>query len=507
MSKFMLGLLSAAFGGAALADPPEDLFLALIAGPAVSPPTQFMYTFNAVFNMTALRAPAQSIVLNLPTGVNVVVPLETFQPRAGYLFYDIDGDQIDEIVVDPSAQPEDFSWRWYGRAQGWTVALTTERGVIAGRISGPNGNYAVTPRNGHVELGKVNSDHWKTHEEDTDAAASTVRSDTRAARSVPWIPASWNRSCPGSLPNANASSVIDVLVMYTSGTLVNNGDTEAGVRAVVQAAIDDANQSLRNSLVNTVTFSLRGVEFVGGTFNYDGTGIDNALYTFGGFRPSASDPYMTFPGNAYVQSRRNSQWADIVALARTPGDGTCGVSMIQRVTTAGYAYEPGADFEKFAYLVFNPACGPDRLNLAHELGHGMGMEHDPRNSETSQLSGYDPSCPWSYGHRRPLGPDGYRFRTVMAYWQQGEGGGGPGGCASNASCPVIDAYSQPAMVWANYALYPLGLNDPNAQPIGVATPTATQAAAKGFDTLSRLAPVVEAFRARPDSIFANGFQF
>jgi hypothetical protein len=45
-----------------------------------------------------------------------------------------------------------------------------------------------------------------------------------------------------------------------------------------------------------------------------------------------------------------------------------------------------------------------------------------------------------------------------------------------------------------------------AWPIGVSTATSSQKAARANDTLPRLAPIVEAFYARPDEIFANGFE-
>jgi peptidyl-Asp metalloendopeptidase len=105
----------------------------------------------------------------------------------------------------------------------------------------------------------------------------------------------------------------------------------------------------------------------------------------------------------------------------------------------------------------------------------------------------------------------------MAYPLSGGGGGspGPGNCASEPACPILDAYSNPEWdgnpVGDNtsgpYGLQPSTTGKPDAGPIGVLTSVpGVQTAARAVDTIPRLAPIVEAFRARPDSIFANGFQ-
>lgn len=98
----------------------------------------------------------------------------------------------------------------------------------------------------------------------------------------------------------------------------------------------------------------------------------------------------------------------------------------------------------------------------------------------------------------------------MSYWDNGSGGG-PGGCGSESNCPLIDAYSNPNIAWAGpvSGLVPIGPSNPlpaNAAPIGVEVPGSSYPAARGYDTIQRLAPIVAAFRSRPELIFANGFQ-
>lgn len=161
----------------------------------------------------------------------------------------------------------------------------------------------------------------------------------------------------------------------------------------------------------------------------------------------------------------------------------------------------------------------DRFNLAHELGHQLGMEHDPRNSEVPGTPGVDAACPWAYSHRRGDDvPERFRFRTIGGEWEVGPGVGSPYRCGIGigdpAICPLIDAYSTPSLEWTGfekngggppYGLQPVGTLA-GAQAIGIAVQTSQQRRANAADTILRLAPITAAFRARPEQIFANGFQ-
>ncbi|MFA7541682.1 MAG: reprolysin-like metallopeptidase, partial [Lysobacterales bacterium] len=294
------------------------------------------------------------------------------------------------------------------------------------------------------------------------------------------------------------------------------GNTSS-VHAGLQSALDDANQALRNGGIQNVTFSPRGPELLpnpGIDFIYDEAPIVQALHRLAGVATAPPPVFYTFPGNVYVAARRDAMWADIVALARDDlsGQQTCGYSVVNRwVANNDYPREPGPDFEKFAYLVFDPGCGADRLNLAHELGHQLGMEHDPANY---WAPGSLPSCPWSFAHKRSAGDPRFRFRTVTAYWQNIGHRPGPGDCGSDSNCPLIDSFSTPLLEWAGdpasggpppFGLQPVGTVS-GAWPIGIASASHPNRPAHGVDTLRRIAPFAQDYRARPELIFANGFQ-
>lgn len=520
MLKFVrLVAAMAAFSFMAPVSAQTNVFSVVVSNGVFSPPAENLRTYLVSLNTEAMRAGASSMTLNPPVGSTEVVHLIRFEARAGYVPVDTDGDGDSELVPDPNASPEQISWFWYGKSATWTVSATMEQGVLAGRIASANVRFSLTPKaGGQTELGWVNTQYWRNHDGDTEAgaAASTsallpVRYEQEQRPAGEWmsqissISGEWDTSC--SAPLSQAPSVIDVLVLYTSGVYEFYNFNHAAVRAVVRSVVDGANMSIWNSGIRTIHVQLRNVEPVPGSFNYDGQNIVNALEHLGGWASSTTSPYMTFPGNASVLARRNENEADVVALARRSSDSSCGYSLIQDVHSNGYAREPGPEFEKFSYMVFRPECDADRLNFTHELGHLLGMDHDPRNADVDSVR----SCPWSFGHRRAdLANTSLRFRTVMSYWEAGNTsnpphGYGPRGCSNSNDCPLIDAFSTPGLEFNGSGMFPLG-TFPGSPEIGVPAPTTDWKAARGVDTLQRLAPIVRDFRGRADQIFRDHFQ-
>lgn len=512
-----------------------DVFTKVVQGGDPSPADAYKGVWSVAINADELKFSPPEITLNLPDLAPVTVQLDHWEPRAGFVMeYDEEGNG--HMIPDPNAKPEDFSWLWYGRGGEWTVSLTMHKGIVAGRASSAERRYGLEPRPGPVtQLGLINSSYWKTHVDDgldnpkreavSAAPATTASASSLGPTLAMPLPAStkgptWDDSCAASLDTSHVN-VVDVLVMYTSGYLSYAGSATQ-VEAQVQAGLDDANTSLRNSQMYALRFALAGVEAVPAGFNYDVSGIEASLLRLTGYTVVPPiDGYCSFSNpNTAVRNRREAKHADIVALARrdatNPPEQTCGAGWVQRVVyNNGCAMEPGADWgEKFPYFIFDPQCNSDRLNFAHEIGHTLGMEHDPQNSDVG-AGGARPSCPWSFGHRRPdTGvAQSYRFRTVMAYWNNvllSGGGVGPGACANSADCQQIDAYSNWNLQWAGPSgIQPLPLL-PSSALIGVQVPwippSGQQPQSHAFDTMQRLGAIVADFRARPDAIFANNFQ-
>lgn len=482
----------------------------------------FEQEWAVAIEQAAIQQPADAIELNLPDREPIVVSRLHWEARAGFI-PSIDG--YGGQVPDPHADPSAFSWRWYGKSdRGYTLALTLVEGQLAGRIWAPaNVHYALEQDADTAVLGRIRPEFWEMHPPEAEAPSEAGEERTVASpKNGLGTGGKWDPMCVGAIPTGQHP--IDVLVIYTpamvNGSSPNGYSSVAAFSAAVHASIDDANQALRNVNIHSFSYALRGIEPVDpNDHDYEAVDIREALDLLSGIQPipPPTTTWCTFPGNSIVASRRTSQWADIVALARTDAS-LCGYSRAQRIVGAyDCPREPGPGYDPFSYLIFNPKCTADRLNLAHELGHLLGMEHDPLNARS--LGGSNkPSCPWSFGHRRsePALQARYHFRTVMAYYDtplNQPGPPGPPSCVTPANCPQIDAYSNPDQDWhgeddgVNPPPYGLQTWNPTdaAPAVGELThPTWTRSKAR--DTLPRLAPIVAAFRPRPDLIFADGFE-
>lgn len=500
--------------------PPPKLFAHI--APREAPRAMFEREWAVAIEKAAIQLPADAIELNLPDHESVVVSRLYWEARAGFI---PSPEGFGEQIPDPQAEPSAFSWRWYGKSDdGYTLALTLVEGNLAGRIWAPASvHYALEQITDTAILGLVRPEFWSMHPQEEEAFAEVGEGGIASSQKDGLgTGGKWDSNCVGDIPTG--AHPIDVLVIHTpamvNGSSPNGYSSVAAFSAAVHASIDDANQALRNVNISSFSYVLRGIEPVDpNDHDYEATDIRSALDLLSGIQPipPPTTTWCTYPGNAIVASRRTSLWADIVALARTDAN-LCGYSRAQRIVEAyDCPREPGPGYDPFSYLIFNPKCAADRLNLAHELGHLLGMEHDPLNARG--LGGQNKSsCPWSFGHRRSDSAlqARYHFRTVMAYYDSPlnqPGPSGPPSCITPVNCPQIDAYSNPEQDWHGendgISPPPYGLqtwNPADAAPaVGELThPTWTRSQAT--DTLPRLAPIVAAFRPRPDLIFADGFE-
>lgn len=393
--------------------------------------------------------------------------------------------------------------------------MTFYHGVIAGRIARDGTHYSVAPRGrGITQLGHVRSEYWKTHPDEEQQNPSALARGLVAGTADSPVGWTWDIDCPSALDLSEYHNV-DVLVLYTPQAFNDYGGSVTAVTSVMKAAINDANDALINNGIEHVRYILVGVEAappLPPSQSYDLPTIVDARNSVAGiFEDSPPNSCSVVPNNP-VRALRDAYHADVVALARVPTDlidNSCGVTWVQRRVAGVCVMEPGAAWEKFSYLVFRPGCSEDRLNLAHELGHVLGMEHDPQNSPLANISFGQaaPSCPWSFGHRQRGAITSYPFRTVMSYHDSVTPGGyssGPAPCSNSNDCPQIDAYANPALEYRgpvnNINPYSAGVYPRIGVP-GVSTP-----ASNAWDTLQRIGPIVAQFRARPDLIFAHGFE-
>jgi hypothetical protein len=292
------------------------------------------------------------------------------------------------------------SYTWFGKIKDMplsSVVLTVVKGVLTGHINTGRKVYEIT---------RIEEDVYVIKEIDQ----SLFPEET-----TPLEPMIIEDAAPSVQADDNGD-FIDVLVVYTDDARVEAGGT-SNILSQIQTAIDESNQSFRNSGVWRRYRLAKAVE---------------ATYTETGNMNTDLD-CITNPSDGcldWIHTTRDTIGADVVSFWVSVGGGygSCGLGwMMSTVSTS---------FSSYAFSVVRRDCATGYYSFGHEIGHNSGARHDCYVDSTL-------GSPYDYNH-------GYvyvsgQWRTIMAYNTE---------CADNGVyCTRIQYWSNPNV---NYNSQPTG---------------------------------------------------
>lgn len=268
-------------------------------------------------------------------------------------------------------------------AQGSETVTGRLQGTGGGRFVLATAGEAVAmtvhdPAGGLLQLRCVEGDVYELYEVDQSAFPPCSVGPEHAIEKRPA-----SAAAPSLAGEAASPPTIDVMVVYTPSARQAAGGTNA-MRALINAAIADANGSLVDSLVNA---SLRLVHAGEVKYTENSFGADlNAVTYVDGVMDE-------------VHAWRDAYGADLVSL------------WINNSASCGLAWQMGSlstSFASSAFSVLHYNCAISTHSFIHEMGHNMGCAHDRPNA------GQSPILEYSYGWRF-TGTNGALYRTIMAY--------------------------------------------------------------------------------------------
>ena len=227
----------------------------------------------------------------------------------------------------------------------------------------------------------------------------------------------------GSAEPPAGTTVVDLVLGYTSGFAANLGGASAAVTRL-NFLVDVVNQSYVNS---QIAAQVRLVHTLQVSYP-DATANNTTLEELTGYRSGTG--FIT-PNPAFdaLRAARDQYGADLVSLVRKfndPENDGCGIAWLIGAAQSGI----DANDEPFGYSVVSDGTdlGSDGKTyfcrdetLAHEMGHNMGSQHDRETAKGTDgtLDAKDYGVfPYSFGHKTTSG--GGNFFTIMAYGDSGQ---------------------------------------------------------------------------------------
>ena len=188
---------------------------------------------------------------------------------------------------------------------------------------------------------------------------------------------------------ADDGSLVDVMVLYTQGARAAAGGT-AAMNALVDLGITETNQAYASGgAIQRLRLVLKR------EIAYAETNMSPDLSRLAGNGDGFLDE---------AHALRNAYGADLVSLWGDfpPGDG-CGLGYLMSTESSG--------FDVNGFNVADYTCATGNYSFGHELGHNMGLRHDPYvDSGTNTINGV-PGIAYAKGYVDTA----IRKRTIMAY--------------------------------------------------------------------------------------------
>ena len=278
----------------------------------------------------------------------------------------------------------DLMWSGGQRGAGYdTVVLTVEGGRLVGRFGAAGGGAyqihaerdgrgGMAPLVGPRPDGPVPLCGVEAGAEDDHDAHAHVRAETFAA------------DLPERVSNPQSHDRLDILVAYTA-TAAENWADRGGAHAAIRHAVDYLKMVFRN---NRIEVEPHLVHIVQASAALDRAGRDVGRH-IAERRPLW--PVLRQDGD--LLRLRHEHRADFVHLVTGEGIlllGACGsASLLGEGMTA-------QDFSRSArsWTTNHPYACPDyAVTFVHEIGHGLGANHDPANN-----GGPYPFRPYAHGH-------------------------------------------------------------------------------------------------------------
>jgi Calx-beta domain/Metallo-peptidase family M12/Divergent InlB B-repeat domain len=299
-----------------------------------------------------------------------------------------------------------------------SATIVEKDGVIAGTIRARHQQFQIHHKSGALhEVREIDASVFRDHDPTQfKAIVDSARKDSaakeaagketvgkeNAASAKTFAPPVSSKKTSASTSKASPvqaddGSMIDVMVVYTPQAQSKVGGA-AGMQSKIALAVTETNDAYASS---NVVQRIRVV--YSGVVSYNDTG--NMGTDLSALRDT-SDNKMD-----EIHAIRNAYGADLVSLWVADGGGSCGLGSLMSTESAAFASS--------GFNVVDVDCATGNYSFGHELGHNMGLRHDPHvDTSTTSVTpaGGGALTVINYAH-------GYvdlvnRFRTVMSYNDQ-----------------------------------------------------------------------------------------